>query len=86
MADTIINCVRNTDVSLTYQNFGLNQLSLVETRKKQVTHSNTNPAVCSTLRMRTAISPVDWFVDKSRKEEITPGVEGGSPEGRREEH
>ena len=32
----------------------------VETRKKQVTHSNTNPAVCSTLRMRTAISPWQW--------------------------
>ena len=31
-----------------------------ETRKKQVTHSNTNPAVCSTLRMRTAISPWQW--------------------------
>ena len=31
-----------------------------ETRKKQVTHSNTNPAICSTLRMRTAISPWQW--------------------------
>ena len=30
------------------------------TREKQVTHSNTNPAVCSTLRMRTAISPWQW--------------------------
>ena len=28
--------------------------------KKQVTHSNTNPAVCSTLRMRTAKSPRQW--------------------------
>ena len=25
-----------------------------------MTHSNTNPAVCSTLRMRTAISPWQW--------------------------
>ena len=28
--------------------------------KKKMTHSNTNPAVCSALRMRTAISPRQW--------------------------
>ena len=40
--------------------FGLKTGIDFETRKKQVTHSNTNPAVCSTLRMRTAISPWQW--------------------------
>ena len=34
--------------------------SVSETRKKQVTNSDTNPAGCSTLRMRTAISPWQW--------------------------
>ena len=29
-------------------------------KKEQVTHSNTNPGLASTLRMRTAISPWQW--------------------------
>ena len=40
--------------------FGLKTGIDFETRKKQVTHSITDPAVCSTLRMRTAISPWKW--------------------------
>ena len=51
---------------MNYYEFGKgtleNKIEMDNTKntKKQVTHSNTNPAVCSTLRMRTAISPWQW--------------------------
>ena len=51
---------------MNYYEFGKgtleNKIEMDNTKntKKQVTHSNTNPAVCSTLRMRTAISPLQW--------------------------